>query len=206
MSSFWTLHRLVRRLGRTMSVIFPEPAAESVLPAQRVTMSEQASGAYRLQNDRRSGVIDVCSASSCWERWVIQRIPGVQQDASLLQLFIWGQSPQIAQHPVGCVMLYPASEWASFSELWCVALDSTNNYLLFIFYWKKSDANTLWFTSFKEFMFCRLHHLLRGRQRNKYRFELESSESVSLIHAGAAAGRASLFFLPQPPQGGILLL
>lgn len=48
------------------------------------------------------------------------------------------------------------------------------------------------------FSIYRLHHLPKRKQSNKHSFELESSESASLINAraasaAAAAGRASFF-------------
>lgn len=46
------------------------------------------------------------------------------------------------------------------------------------------------------FSVYRVHHLLKRKQSNKYSFELESSESVSLINAGADAGIAAFFSLP----------
>ena len=46
------------------------------------------------------------------------------------------------------------------------------------------------------FWVSRLHHLLKMKQSNRYSFELESFESVSLINARGAAGCASFYSLP----------
>lgn len=65
-----------------------------------------------------------------------------------------------------------------------------------------SHTNTLRFfcllKDIEEFMFSvyRLHHRLKRKQSNKYSFELESLESVSLINARAAACCVSFFSLP----------
>lgn len=140
-----------------------------------VTMSEQALSSYRLPPDCSSGVMDVHSANSCRERWVILRIPSIQRDAAPappLQLFIWGQSPQIAQPPASHNMLYPAF-------ITCKALKSTDHPNMFECELKKSrHTNILRFICLlkciKDFMFSvyRLHHLLKRKQCNKYSFEL----------------------------------
>ena len=62
--------------------------------------------------------MDVRSANSCQERWVILRIPGIQQDAtpaSLLQFlfffYLGGvKGPQIAQPTAGHSVLHPQSK------------------------------------------------------------------------------------------------
>lgn len=175
-------------------------------------MSEQASGSYRLPTDCSSGVMDVCSANSCRERWVILRIPSIQ--ASQLQLFIWGQSPQIAQPSVLHNMsLYPVVYWSDvvvcqgWSTLTVHPSSSVHLFLTCLiteFQFRKCIGRdvqmrfvcllkilkSLWL-QFTDSIIC-----WEKKQGNKYSFELESLESVSLISSRVAAGCASFFSLP----------
>lgn len=132
---------------------------------------------------------DVCSANTGWERWVILRIPSIQQDAalaSLLQLFMCGQSPQIAQSP--SVLSWFLMIW--FGHLGFISFiarvsvgDVIHINVQRCICLSQNIMDTLCFR-FSDAIIC-------SKEKRLYSFELESLESVSLINARAAAGCAS---------------
>lgn len=138
--------------------------------------------------------MDVCCANSCRQRWVILRIPSIQQDAalaSLFQLFMCGQSPQIAQSPKYFILLLMIwfENLRSISFIIRVSVGDfiyINAHRFICLTQNIMDSLCFWFQTPSS----------PQKEKRLYSFELESLESVSLINARAAAGCASFSSLP----------